>query len=243
MYWAIGLGGLGAIFGSFIATVAVRWPAPALTGRSRCDGCGRTLAAYELVPILSWLALRGGCRTCGGRIGLLHPVIEMIAAAIGIAAGVAASGAPAVAGAVFGWLLLLAGAIDFVAFRLPNPVTMTIALLGLATGLAGLEPDLTDRAIGGVAGFGVLWLISAAYVRARGRIGLGGGDAKLLGAIGLWLGWRALPWVVLVACMLGLGWAAARRMRRDDRLPFGTVLGAAAFALWLITTSNAGPIG
>ncbi len=157
----------------------------------------------------------------------------MIAAAIGVAAGLAASGPLAVTGAVFGWLLLLAGAIDFVAFRLPNPITLTIAILGLATGIAGFEPALTDRAIAGVAGFGALWLIAVVYARQRGRMGLGGGDAKLLGAIGLWLGWRALPWVVLGACVIGLGWALARRMRRDDRLPFGTLLGFAAFAVWI----------
>lgn len=137
------------------------------------------------------------------------------------------------AGAVFGWVLLLAGAIDFVAFRLPNPVTTALALLGLATGIAGLAPDLTDRAIGGVAGFGALWLIASGYRHLRGRMGLGGGDAKLLGAIGLWLGWRALPGVVLVACLMGLGWALLRRMRANDRLPLGTLLAIAAFGMWI----------
>ncbi|WP_321162991.1 prepilin peptidase [Sphingomonas sp. Leaf33] len=221
------------MFGSFIATVAVRWPASALGGRSWCDGCGRTLRALELIPILIWLVLRGRCSTCGARIGTLHPAIELIGAVIGMAAGVAATGSLAVAGAVFGWILLLAGAIDFVAFRLPNPVTMALAMLGLATGVAGLAPDLTDRAVGGVAGFGTLWLIAAGYRRLRGRMGLGGGDAKLLGAIGLWLGWRALPWVVVVACLMGLGWALLRRMRADDRLPLGTLLAVAAFGMWI----------
>lgn len=179
------------------------------------------------------MALRGQCGTCHARIGGLHPAIEAIGCAIGIAAGLAATGPVAVAGAVFGWLLLLAGAIDFVAFRLPNPVTLAIAIAGIASGWVGLAPDTTDRAIGGLAGFGALWLIAAGYRRARGRMGLGGGDAKLLGAIGLWLGWRALPWVVLIACGLGLAWALARRMRADDRLPLGTLLAVGAFGMWI----------
>ena len=87
--------------------------------------------------------------------------------------------------------------------------------------IAGPAP-LLDRVIGGVAGFAALWLVAFGYRRLRGREGLGGGDAKLFGAIGLWLGWRALPAVLLVAALLGLGWAVARRMRSDDRLPLGT---------------------
>ncbi|MBM3927721.1 MAG: prepilin peptidase [Sphingomonadales bacterium] len=233
MYWAVGLGGLGAIFGSFIATVAVRWPAPAVTGRSRCDGCGRTLRAFELVPILSWIVLRGRCRTCDARIGALHPAIELLGAGVGVAAGLAAPGVDAVWGAAFGWLLLLIGAVDVVAFRIPNPFSLSLAMLGLCLGVAGIELALRERLIGGVAGFAVLWAVAAGYRHLRGRMGLGGGDAKLFGAIGLWLGWRALPAVLLIACVIGLGWALARRMRADERLPLGTLLAVGAFTMWI----------
>jgi leader peptidase (prepilin peptidase)/N-methyltransferase len=233
--WPVGLGVLGAVLGSFIATVAVRWPQErsALTGRSACDGCGRTLGALELVPLFSWIALRGRCRTCGARIASSHVATEAIGLAIGVAAGCVVPGWGGAAGAVLGWLLLTAGAIDRVAYRLPNPVTLTIAVLGLTAGAAGLAPPLFDRAIGGLAGFAALWLIALAYRTLRGRDGLGGGDAKLLGAIGLWVGWRALPWIVIAACVIGLGIAVARRLRSDDRLPFGTLLAPAAFAVWL----------
>nr|WP_294301256.1 A24 family peptidase [uncultured Sphingomonas sp.] len=231
MIWAVGLGGLGAIFGSFIATVAVRWPAPAYIGRSRCDGCARTLRAVELVPVLSWVALRGRCQTCRAGIGPLHPAIEIFGAVIGVAAGLSAVGPAAIAIAVFGWLLLLIGAIDFVAFRIPNPLSLTLALLGLAGGLAGVAPPLADRVIGGVSGFASLYAVAHAYRTVRGRMGLGGGDAKLFGAIGLWLGWQTLPGVLLIACLLGLGWALARRMRADERLPLGTLLAVAAFGM------------
>ncbi|HWK34885.1 prepilin peptidase [Sphingomonas sp.] len=229
--WPALLGVLGLVFGSFIATVAIRWPAgrSALAGRSACDGCARTLGPLELVPLVGYLALRGRCRTCGAEIAPFHPVIESIGALIGLTAGLAAPGWGGVAGAGFGWLLLALAAIDFRAFWLPDGLTAALALAGAAFG----APPLADRLIGGVAGFAALWLVAAGYRRLRGREGLGGGDAKLFGAIGLWLGWRALPGVLLVACLIGLAVALIRRMRASDRLPLGTLLAAGAFAAWL----------
>lgn len=231
--WPVALGVLGLVFGSFIATVAVRWPHSALVGRSACDGCGRTLSAWELIPLAGWAAVRGRCATCRVPINRWHPTIEAIGLGIGVGAGVLAPGWAGVAGAAFGWLLLAAGSIDLAAFRLPNAIMLAIAVTGLTTGAIGFAPPILDRAIGGVAGFAALWLLATAYRSFRGRDGLGGGDAKLLGAIGLWLGWRALPAVVLIACGLGLGWALARRLQRDDRLPLGTLLAIGAFAMWL----------
>ncbi|HTG39056.1 A24 family peptidase [Sphingomonas sp.] len=234
VFWPILLGVLGAVFGSFIATVAIRWPAgeSALQGRSRCDGCGAELGAGDLVPVLSFLRLRGRCRRCGGRIARFHLGVEVLALAIGVVAGIVAPGAVGVAGAVFGWLLLTLGAIDLRAFWLPNPLVAALALTGLASGAVGIAPPLDVRLIGGAAGFGALWLVAALYRRARGRMGLGGGDPKLFGAIGLWLGWRALPGVLLIACVIGLCIAIARGMRGGERLPLGTLLAAAGFAWW-----------
>jgi leader peptidase (prepilin peptidase) / N-methyltransferase len=239
LLWPVLLGVLGAVFGSFIAVIAIRWPAgERASGRSRCDACVETLGAAELVPVLSFLVQRGRCRHCGAGIGRSHLVIELIGAAIGIAAGWAAPGIEGVAGAVFGWLLLALGAIDLAAFWLPNGLVAALAVTGLVSGLAGLPPGVEARLIGGAAGFGVLWLVAAGYRRLRGRMGLGGGDPKLFGAIGLWLGWRALPGVLLAACVIGLVWAVAMRMRGDARLPLGTLLAAAAFGCWLVLVAG-----
>ncbi len=228
------------MFGSFIATLAIRWPEgrSVARGRSACDGCGRTLGAAELVPLASFVVLRGKCRSCGTRIDPRHPTIEALAALIGLAAGLAAPGPEGIAGAVFGWLLLALAAIDLAAFWLPDRLTAALALAGLGTGLASLPPDLTQRLIGGFAGYGALWLVATGYRALRGREGLGGGDAKLMGAIGLWLGWRALPLVLLAACLLGFAvlllWRLrGRQVTAADRLPLGTLLAAAAFPLWL----------
>ena len=234
LLWPVSLGVLGAVFGSFIAVVAIRWPAGERSnGRSRCDACGAGLGAGELVPLLSFVVQRGRCRHCGVRIARSHFVIELLGLAIGIVAGAVAPGGEGVAGAIFGWLLLALGAIDLAAFWLPNRLVAALALAGMASGAAELPPEWTERLVGGVAGFGVLWLVAALYRRMRGRMGLGGGDPKLFGAIGLWLGWRALPGVLLAACIIGLAWAIAARMRSDSRLPLGTLLGVAAWLFWV----------
>jgi len=231
---------LGAILGSFIAALVARWPRgeSVLAGRSRCEGCGQTLTPVELVPILSWLMQRGRCRRCGAPIGVDALAIELAAAAIGAIALWRLPGWPGLAAALFGWLLVPLAWLDARHFWLPRRLTAAVALAGLASGAAGLAPPLPDRLIGGAAGFGALWLVATGYRRLRGREGLGGGDPPLLGAIGLWLGWQALPFVLLGAS--GLGLAAALVMARrgtalapTTRLPFGTLLALAAWPLAL----------
>lgn len=239
--WPLALGLSGAIAGSFIAALAIRWPEgrSVTHGRSACDSCGRTLGPAELVPLLSALWLRGRCRSCGAQIDPRHWQIELSAALIGIVAGVAVPGSIALAGAVFGWLLLTLAVLDVTAFWLPDRLTLTLALAGVATGALGVAPSLQSRAIGGIAGFAALWAIAQGYRWVRGREGLGGGDAKLLGAIGLWIGWRMLPIVLVLACLIGFSFVLARVLtggvvRADDRLPFGALLAIAAYPVWLV---------
>ncbi len=240
LVWAATLGMLGAILGSFIAALVTRWPdgRSVTQGRSACDGCGRTLRAVELVPLLSALVLRGRCRGCGAAISPVHWRIELAALAIGVAAGIVAPTPVGIAGAVFGWLLLALASLDLVAFWLPDRLTLLLALAGLASAAHGIDPPIADRLIGGAAGFGTLWLVAYGYRRLRKRDGMGGGDPKLFGAIGLWLGWQMLPAVLLIASMIGLGVVLAahlkgRVMTADTVLPFGALLAIAAYPAWL----------
>ncbi|HEU0043687.1 prepilin peptidase [Sphingomonas sp.] len=235
------LGIVGLILGSFIATVVLRWPEgrSVMRGRSACDGCGRTLQPRELVPLLSAALQRGRCRTCGAPIAALHWQVELAAGLIGVVAGAVAPGGEGVAGAMFGWLLLTLAVLDLRAWWLPDVLTGTLGAGGLLVGLVGVEPALIDRAVGGVAGFALLWLIAVAYRRLRGREGMGGGDPKLFGAIGLWLGWAMLPAVLLVASLIGLGvmlfrQLTGRAMAATDALPLGALLAAAAYPTWLL---------
>ncbi len=236
--WGTGGVLLGAIIGSFIATLVMRWPqGRTLSGRSQCDGCGGTLRSFELVPLVSFLLQRGQCRTCGERIAAQHFVIELLCAVVGGLALWRYPGWEGLAGAGFGWLLVALGALDLHHFWLPDHLTGTLVVLGVAGGLAGLDPAPINRLIGGAAGFLLLWSIGAGYRLVRKREGLGAGDSKLFGAIGLWLGWQALPFVLLGASAAGLAMAlmlAARgRVTAQTRLPLGTLMAAAAFPLWL----------
>ncbi|MEG3085313.1 prepilin peptidase [Sphingomonas sp. PB2P12] len=239
-FWTALLGVLGAILGSFIAALVMRWPdgRSVMQGRSVCDSCGRTLRAVELVPLLSAVVLRGRCRGCGVAIGPVHWRIEVGGLVIGVAAGIVAPGPVGIAGAVFGWLLLALASLDLVAFWLPDRLTLLLAATGLAGAALGIDPLLAERLIGGLAGFGTLWLVAFGYRRMRGRDGMGGGDPKLFGAIGLWLGWQMLPAVLLIASMIGLGVVLAahlrgRSMAADTALPFGALLAIAAYPAWL----------
>ncbi len=228
---------LGLVFGSFIAALTQRWPAGRgiARGRSQCDHCGVVLAARDLVPVLSFLVLRGRCRRCGAAIAPRHLAIELAAGAIGAAALGLNPDAAGLAGAGFGWTLLALAILDAEHFWLPDALTLPLAAAGLALG-PWLAPPLADRTIGAVAGFVSLAGIAAAYKAATGRDGMGGGDPKLLAAIGAWLGWAALPLVVLAAALLGLGLAIADRLRgrgvdRLTRVPLGALLAGAALLL------------
>ena len=216
---------LGAIIGSYLATILWRWPRglSANRGRSHCDGCERPLRWYELVPLMGRMFVGGHCPSCGARIGVGHSLFELGCALIG--AYCFAFGMVAIA--PWAWLLLLLACFDARHLWLPDPLVGALAVIAI---VAPLDPQLTivEQAIGGIAGFGVLWTVARLYRRMRGRHGLGGGDAKLLGAIGLAVGALALPTVVLVACALGLidaVWRVARGQDRDTiQLPLGSYL-------------------
>ena len=239
---AIALGGLaGLIAGSFLATLVVRWPETrTLRGRSACDSCSRALRWFELVPLASWIVQRGACRRCGVAIDRTHPTIEALCAAVGIATMVVAPGVMGAFGALFGWLLVALAVLDLRHFWLPDRLTATVAATGLIASITGFGPLPIDSAIGGLIGFLSLAAIAWIYRRARGREGLGGGDPKLFGAIGIWLGWQPLPFVLLGASATGLLGAvvlalAGRPIAATTRMPFGTLLGAAGFIVWLVT--------
>nr|WP_245196530.1 A24 family peptidase [Sphingomonas jejuensis] len=237
---------LGLIVGSFLATVAMRWPAgrSVSRGRSACDSCGRRLRAAELVPVLSYALQRGRCRTCGAAIDHRHPAIEIAAAVIG-ATALAVTPAPVgLIGAAFGWSLLLLAVLDVEHHWLPDRLTLPLAAAGLLASLTSMPPDLLDRLIGLLAGYASLWIIATGYRLLRGRVGMGGGDSKLMAALGAWLGWALLPVVLLLGSLMGLAAVAAARARgrpmtRSTRLPLGALLAVAAYPAFLVMVGTA----
>ncbi len=232
--------------GSFLGVLVLRLPAgrPVATGRSACDRCGVPLRARDLVPLASYLLLRGRCRRCGAPIGRFAPAIELAAllvAAVAAAAAVLRGDVPMPlawtwSGCLLGWTLLALACIDRRCHRLPDPLTLPLLLLGLAV-CTWLGPgDLGAHAAGAVAGYLGFRLVSLTYRRLRGRDGLGAGDAKLLAAGGAWLGIAALPMLVLLAALATLATAlvAARgRLRAEQAVPFGPGLAVAIWGMWL----------
>jgi leader peptidase (prepilin peptidase)/N-methyltransferase len=232
---------LGAVIGSFLAAILVRWPEgrSVLRGRSHCDSCGRTLSPRDLFPILSWFLVRGRCRHCGAAIDRRHLAIEAGGALVGLTAIVAHPLPLALFTAMFGWWLFLLAALDIEHEWLPDRLTLPLIPAGFAVAWAGFGPPLQERLIGAAAGFAALALIALLYRRLRGREGLGGGDPKLFAAIGAWLGWQQLPLVMVGAGLLGLAAILLRRLRGEmveatDRLPLGTLMALAAWPIWLI---------
>jgi leader peptidase (prepilin peptidase)/N-methyltransferase len=232
---------LGAVIGSFLAAILIRWPEgrSVVRGRSKCDSCGRTLGARDLVPILSWFLVRGRCRHCGAAIDRRHLAIEAGAALIGLTAILAHPVPAAIFTAIFGWWLFLLAALDIEHHWLPDRLTLPLIAAGLPVAWVGVGPPLEERAIGAAAGYAALTLVAWGYKRLRGREGLGGGDPKMFAAVGAWLGWTQLPFVMLGAGLIGLTVVAASRVRGEevratDRLPLGTLMALAAWPLWLL---------
>ena len=222
----------GAIVGSFLATLIIRWPKgeQAVVGRSRCDQCQQELGPLELVPIVSRLWLRGRCRACKAAIDPTHAQMEICAAIVGAAALWIAPDSSGLALALFGWVLLPLAWLDWRHLWLPDPLVLPLGLGGLAFG-GLLGASLVDRIIGGLTGWAALSLVLLTYRLVRGREGLGQGDPKLLGAIGLWLGWVPLAPVLAVAAALGIAVALARGLSSKDPLSFGTMLSMAAWPI------------
>jgi leader peptidase (prepilin peptidase)/N-methyltransferase len=238
------LGGVaGAIAGSFLCTLILRWPQGrgVSRGRSACDGCGRLLSAVDLVPLLSALVQRGQCRTCGAAIDPLHGRVEAGCAIIGALALGFAPDLGGVGWALLGWLLLTLAVLDKRHFWLPDALTLPLAFLGFTIGLWTTDVAMVDRVIGAVAGYGALLAVTVGYRLLRGRDGLGLGDAKLLGALGAWFGWQALPFILLLAASLGLiavlaAMALGRAVNGATRVPLGTFLALAAVPGWWAAT-------
>lgn len=232
---------IAPFIGSFLGVLILRLPAGGaiLWGRSACDHCGHTLAPLDLVPLVSFLALRGHCRYCRAPIGWFAPGIEMAALATALWAASAVEGPMLWASCVLGWMLLALAAIDFSEEWLPDVLTLPLLVLGLAVNVFVDADNLVDDIIGAAAGFLVFAAIRFLYRRWRGREGLGLGDAKLLAAAGAWLSWQGLPSMVLIAAVIGLVMALPMALRGggrvalDQRLPFGPALCLAFWLVWL----------
>jgi leader peptidase (prepilin peptidase)/N-methyltransferase len=226
--------------GSFLGVVIERLPAghPILLGRSACDACGATLGVLDLVPLVSWFWQRGRCAYCQAHLGAFYPAIELAAPAVALSAAWLITGWLLVASCLLGWTLLCLAMIDHRHLLLPDILTLPLIPAGLAVACA-IDPALLPaHVLGALAGFAAFALIGTVYRRLHGRHGLGLGDAKLLAAAGAWLGWQALPGVILIGALSALALALARaavgsKLTATTRIAFGSHLALAFWLAWL----------
>ncbi len=183
--------------------------------RSHCPHCHTTIAWYDNLPVLSYLLCRGRCRHCHHRIAWQYPATELVTAILSIlTVAVLGMGIDGVLGLIFVYFLITLSMIDYQTQLLPDRLVLPLGMIGLFANTWQVFCTPTDAIYGAIAGFVSLWSVNALYRILRGHDGMGLGDAKLLAAIGAWLGIWALPLVLLIGA--GLGVIAGLCQQRTD---------------------------
>jgi len=208
--------------------------------RSRCPSCAAQIRAIHNIPVLSYLALRGCCASCGVKIPLRYPLVELATAIVsGVVAWHFGFGCQAALALVFSWYLIAMTGIDLDRQLLPDVLTLPLLWIGL---LASLWPTAgftspQDALIGAAAGYLVLWIVFHAFRLVTDKEGMGYGDFKLFAAIGAWLGWQMLPLVLLLSAVVGaavgITLIVTRRHGRDVPISFGPYLAGAGWIAML----------
>jgi leader peptidase (prepilin peptidase)/N-methyltransferase len=212
------------------------------TPRSACPKCKAPITAWQNIPVVSWVMLRGRCASCRTKISARYPLVELATAVL--SAWVAwhfGFGVPAACALLVTWSLIALTGIDFDHQLLPDNITLPLMWAGLvasvaigsATMAAALPVSPKDAVIGAVAGYLSLWLVFHAFRLVTGKEGMGYGDFKLFAALGAWLGWKVLPLVLILSAatgaVLGILMIALRGRDRSAPMPFGPYLAAAGW--------------
>ena len=221
------------------------------TPRSRCPDCGTQIKAWQNIPVVSWLLLRGRCAACKAPIAKRYPIIELASGMLsGLVIWQIGGGPAGLAALFFVWCLIALTVIDFDHQLLPDSITHLLLWAGLLLSAAAPAwdlpmPELSSSVLGAAAGYLSLWSIYWLFKLATGKEGMGYGDFKLLAALGAWLGYELLPLVILLSAAVGsvTGIAMVAVLGRDRQIPipFGPYLAGAGLIalLWGETLINA----
>lgn len=213
---------------------------------SHCPSCSHAIKPWDNIPLLSFLLLRGRCRACNAPIAARYPLIEALTAALSvIVVWQLGPTTAALAALILTWGLIALAIIDLDTQLLPDSLTLPLLWLGL---LFSLSADFTDPAsaiIGATAGYMLLWLVFHAFRITTGKEGMGRGDFKLLAMFGAWLGWQAIPQIILLSALpgalVGIALIATGRQQSGQPIPFGPFLAIAGWIslLWGETITTA----
>jgi leader peptidase (prepilin peptidase)/N-methyltransferase len=211
------------------------------TPGSACPSCKAPIKAWQNIPVVSWLLLRGRCASCMAKISVRYPLVEL---ATGLLSAWVAwhfgFGAPAACGLLVSWALIALTGIDIDHQLLPDGITLPLMWAGLLAAvivgpIAGspIPVSADDAIIGAASGYVSLWLVFHAFRLITGKEGMGYGDFKLFAALGAWLGWKLLPLVILLSAatgaLLGILMIVLRGRDRSAPMPFGPYLAAAGW--------------
>jgi leader peptidase (prepilin peptidase)/N-methyltransferase len=208
------------------------------TPRSTCIHCGHKITAWENIPVISYLFLRGRCSQCHASISPRYPMVEATTAIIsGFVAWHFGYGFVTLAALIFVWSLIALAAIDLDTQLLPDDITLPLLWIGLLVNINHGFTDIQSAVIGAITGYLSLWSIYWCFKLITGKEGMGYGDFKLLAAIGAWLGWSMLPLVILssslIGALVGMGLILAAKLNKNIPIPFGPYLvGGALIALF-----------
>ncbi len=224
----------GLMVGSFLNVCIYRLPRreSIVFPASHCTACGKPIAWYHNLPVVSWLVLRGQCASCGERISIVYPLVELLTGAVFFLhyhwLGASLLLIPRL---IFACGLIVLAFIDLRHRLLPNPITIGGTVLGFLFSLV-LPPGWLSSLIGILIGGGVLFVVGEIYLRLRGLEGMGMGDVKMLAMIGAFLGWKAVLVTLALSSMtgalVGVVLLVSQKGDMKSQLPFGTFLAASA---------------
>ena len=200
-----------------------------LTPRSACPQCQHPISAWQNIPVVSYLLLRGKCSNCHAAISPRYPIIEAISGLLcGFAGWHFGFGLAAIGALLLIWALIALTAIDLDTQLLPDNITLPLLWAGLLFNLEGTFTTLPSALLGAVFGYLALWSVYWLFKLLTGKEGMGYGDFKLLAALGAWLGWQMLPLIIilssLVGAVVGIVLIVAVKHGRDIPIPFGPYL-------------------
>jgi leader peptidase (prepilin peptidase)/N-methyltransferase len=236
-FFAVAVGIVGLCFGSFLNVCILRLPADQslLHPPSTCPRCGQRIAWHDNIPVASWLALRGKCRKCGNPISLQYPLIEALVALLWVAAYLTwGLTVHALAGALFGTILLGIGITDARHYLIPDEFTWGGLVIGLAASLTGGWQGFLQAVIGAAAGFGLLYAVGVAGKWLFREDAMGGGDIKMMAMVGSFVGWKGVLLTIFAGALLGTLIFVPLSLRKKRLVPFGVFLavGAAVTFVW-----------